>query len=101
MISLDVPFLAASVAYLTACCEEIAFRGLLPHIKKLIMFEGRENSALACASQAGLSTLGHTSPKVSIAENATVASLQFIYGLWTSILYLVVGGDNVPLLSHA
>jgi len=84
---------------LTGYCEEIVFRGILPHILKPILFH---NSALACVSQAGLFALGHTSPKICKDENKTVGSIQFLNGLWAGVLYLLVGGDIVPcVISHA
>lgn len=67
-----------------------------------MIFQGGGSSALACVSQAVFFALGHTSPNVSIEENGTVASIQFLNGLWAGTLYLLVGGDIVPcIISHA
>lgn len=95
----DVAFIAAGLSYLTGCCEEIVFRGLLPHVLKSTICQG--NSVLACIGQASLFALGHSSPKTSKHENKTVVSIQFFNGLWEGVLYLLVGGDIVPcIIAH-
>jgi hypothetical protein len=61
-----------------------------------------QDPALACAGQASLFALGHTSPVTSSQENKIVASMQFVNGLWMGFLYLLTGGDIVPcIISHA
>ena len=85
---------------MTGCCEEIVFRGLIPHLMKSTICQG--NTAVACIGQASLFALGHSSPKTSMQENKTVMSIQFLNGLWEGVLYLLVGGDIVPcIIAHA
>ncbi len=96
---LDVAFLSVLLSGVTGFCEEIIFRGLVPHMLLTPICAG--DPALACVGQASLFALGHTSPFTSFQENKIVASIQFLNGLWMGSLFLMTGGDVVPcIISH-
>lgn len=98
--TIDVAFLSMGISCVTGFCEEIMFRGFIPHM--LMSSISFQDPALACAGQASLFALGHTSPVTSSQENKIVASMQFVNGLWMGFLYLLTGGDIVPcIISHA
>ncbi len=96
----DVAFLSLGISCLTGVCEEIIFRGLVPHM--LLAPICFHDPALACILQASLFAIGHTSPLASPQENNVVATMQFLNGLWMGVLYLFTGGDIVPcIIAHA
>jgi membrane protease YdiL (CAAX protease family) len=98
--TVDVALVAAGLSALTGFCEEVIFRGFLPHVLKSKVCFG--NTALACVGQAGLFGLGHTSPRTSLKDNQTLLNIQFLNGLWVGLLYMMVGGDVVPcMVAHA
>ena len=88
------------ISGVTGFCEELIFRGLIPHM--FLSSFSFMDPILACTAQASLFALGHTAPKSSFKENKVVASIQYLYGLWAGSLYLLTGGDIVPcIISHA
>jgi membrane protease YdiL (CAAX protease family) len=95
----DVALISLGLSYLTGFCEEITFRGLIPHLLKSTIFLG--SVPLACVGQAAIFGLGHFAPTTSQSENKLIATFQFFNGLWFGLLFLLTGGDLVPcIIAH-
>ncbi len=99
-LSLDVALISAGLSSVTGFCEELTFRGMIPHVMISTIFGG--NILLTLIGQAILFGLGHISLTESFADNLVVPSIQFMNGLWLGFIYLSTNGDILPcIIAHA
>lgn len=97
--TIDIALVSAGISILTGICEEITFRGLIPHL--LHSTVTARNTAFTCIFQAAIFGGGHLSPRTSLEENATIGSLQFANGIWSGLLYLWTGNVVPCIIFHA
>lgn len=95
----EVALWSALLSTITGVCEETVFRCFVPAV---LMSVSGNNWLLTLLGQSVLFGLGHTQPKVGLAENSVVAGLQAMNGLGFGLIYLLSGGDLVPaIIAHA
>lgn len=88
------------LSFLIASCEEIAFRGLIPHVVKSSICRG--NLAATLITQAFLFGSLHVSLSWDKDDYFTVPVVQLINGFWLGYMYLISNGDIlVCIVAHA